>query len=152
MPFCFRGWCGFSGLAKSALGRHAPGGRRETAPLDAVILRLSSALNKRQSGTTRVAANWRCHPSWSHCYLTNCCSQLFGRTSPWEHQECALQTCESGDGVRKGGGGPGLRSRRCLLAVVLIGTERCQTKPNKTQPDPTLGIWEAWCFILFIFI
>lgn len=87
------------------MGLEGPGGKRQVSSLDSVVMRLLSELIKRQGRAVS-------HPSWSHYHPTNCCPQFLQRTSLQKHQACSLRTCESRDGVREGGMGPGTPTQR----------------------------------------
>ena len=118
MWLCFCRCRGFAELAKSLMGLEGPGGKRQVASLDSVVMRLLSELIKRQGKAVS-------HSSWSHYHLTNCCPQFLQRTALQKHQHAHFRPVSQGIVLRKGGWGPEPPHRSCPLAVVPTGLDQC---------------------------
>lgn len=129
MWLCFCRCRGFSELAKSLMGLEGPDGKRQVASLDSVVMRLLSELIKRQGKAVS-------HPSWSHYHLTKCCPQFLQRTSLQKHQQVTLQSCESGDGVREGGMGPGTPTQKLSSCCCPHRAGPVLDRPCKRQTKP----------------
>lgn len=130
MWLCFCRCRGFSELAKSLMGLEGPGGKRQVASLDSAVMRLLSELIKRQG--KEGCKSFQLVPLSSDKLL----SPVLTKDSPAEIPACLLQTCESGDGVREGGMGPGTPTQKLSSCCCPHRAGPVLDRPCKRQTKP----------------